>query len=149
MHNFTSVFGERIITMLDFRESCGFRRDTHLARFIRFDRYCAEQFPEISELTCQLVHAWLDKETKTHHNLKGSASAIRGFGKYLAAVGEQAYILMDKLSPGKAKFAPYIFTDSEISKLFVAIDKMPECSDEPFLTEIAPVLLRLIYTCGP
>lgn len=148
MHNFVSAFGEKLNSMLDFRETHGYKRESYLRVLIRFDRYCSEQFYGISELTRQILHSWLDNEAEKFRSYEQSASAVRIFGKYLTAAGEKAYILPDKYSPGRTAFTPYNFTDSELTGLFAAADMLPVCESEPFIHEIAPVLFRLIYTCG-
>ncbi len=99
-------------------------------------------------MTREIVHSWVDSETITPCGLTGAASIIRQFGKYLNAVDEEAYILPDKFAPCKTAFVPYLFTDAELSALFAEIDRLPRHRNEPFLHEIAPVLLRLTYTCG-
>ncbi|MCL2082494.1 MAG: hypothetical protein FWH04_04570 [Oscillospiraceae bacterium] len=43
---------------------------------------------------------------------------------------------------------PYNFTDSEMTALFAAIDKLPENKIEPYLNQIVPTLFRLTYTCN-
>jgi len=67
---------------------------------------------------------------------------------YLCAVGEEAYILPEKYTPLKSRAAAYLFTDTESTVLFSAIDQMPSTKKEPFLNEMAHTLYRLIYTCG-
>lgn len=42
----------------------------------------------------------------------------------------------------------YIFSDSELSSLFSAIDTLPEDKKIPYTRQMLPVLFRLIYTCG-
>ena len=148
MTEFTSGFASKLCAMLDFRESRGYKRETYLRSLIRFDKYCAEHFHESYELTREIVHSWIDNETWAAYGLTGAASTIRQFGKYLNAVNEEAYILPDKFSPSKAAFIPYMFTDAELAALFHAVDCLPPDRNEPFLSEIAPVLLRLTYTCG-
>jgi len=148
MTEFTSGFAKRLDAMLDFRKARGYKRETYFTTLVKFDRYCAEQFPEASDLTCEIVHSWLDNETASLRKLTGAAGAIRQFGKYLNAVGEEAYVLPDKFAPSKTAFVPYIFSDSELTALFTAIDTIPPDKNEPFLNEIIPVLFRLTYTCG-
>jgi integrase len=148
MTDFTSSFAGKLDAMLLFRVAHGYKRETHLARLIRFDKYCANHFPQIHELTREIVHAWLDNESESVIDLAGAAGTIRQFGKYLNATGEDAYVLPDKFTPYKKRSAPYIFTDAEVTALFDAIDKLPDDKNEHFLTEISPVLFRLIYTCG-
>lgn len=148
MSVFNSGFARKLESMLSFREAHGLKRETHLTRLIRFDRHCVNVFSQNTELTREIVHSWLDNESKTIINLNSAAGTIRQFGKYLVAVGEEAYVLPDKFIPSKKNFSPYIFTEAEIEGLFDSLDNLPADKNEPFLTETAPVLLRLIYTCG-
>lgn len=148
MSQFISAFALKLEAMLEFRVAHGYKRETHLRPLIRFDRFAAEHFSNLPTLTQEIVHTWYDYETATAHSLTGVATSIRQFGKYLNAVGEEAYILSEKFAPRKEAFTPYIFTDAEMTALFTAIDTLPTFKSEPFLNEIAPVLFRLTYTCG-
>ena len=146
MYSFESVFAGRLDSMLEFRVARGYKRDTYLNHYIRFDRYCCDKRWENPELTLALVHEWLESDNT--YELAKRATAIRLFGQYLDAVGETAYILPNKYASGGKSHPPYIFTDDEIAALFAAIDKLKPIEAEPYLNEIAPVLFRLTYTCG-
>ena len=148
MSGFTSGFASKFEAMLDYRVARGYKRETYLGSLLKLDMFCAQHFPNARELTREIVHAWTDRETITPPGLTNAARTIRQFGKYLNAIDEEAYILPDKFAPNKTAYVPYIFTDKEISALFTEIDQLPPDKSEPFLHEIAPVLLRLIYTCG-
>ena len=147
MSIFVSVFADKLDASLDFREARGYKRNSQLRVLKKFDIFCAKHFVA-SELTSELVYAWLDTETRESGSLNAAASAIRQFGKYLHAIGEKAYVLPDKYSPSLQACVPYNFTDDELSALFSSIDALPAENNEPFADEIAPVLFRLIYTCG-
>jgi len=148
MSEFISGFAAELDAMLDYREACGFKRNTNLGRFKNFDRYCAAHFSGETKLSGEIVLSWLDAETVSHRSITNSATAIRQFGKYLRATYPDAYVLPDKYAPNITSAAPYIFTDSELSALFAAIDILPPDNNEPFLHEAAPALFRLTYTCG-
>jgi integrase len=148
MSGFSSAFAQKLEAMLDYREACGFKREKHLRNLLRFDAYCCEHAPDASALGHDIVHGWIDSETARGYGILEKATSIRQFGKYLNAVGEEAYILPEKFSHHAKRMAPYIFTDAELSALFAAIDKLPPDAAEPNAAEIAPVLFRLIYTCG-
>jgi len=132
--------------MLKFRVARGYKRDTYLNHYIRFDRYCSGQRYEDAELTLELVHNWLDSEN-TYEPAK-RATAIRLFGQYLDAIGETTYVLPNKYATGGKPKPPRIFTDDEMTALFGAIDELGPTMSEPYLGEITPVLFRLTYTCG-
>ena len=148
MYTFTSVFSSRIEDMLSFRIARGYKKESHLHQLIRFDKYCCAQAYDVPELTAAIAHGWLDSEAESSRDVISKAMSIRQFGKYLCAIGEDAYILPDKYAPSRRAKPPYIFTDDELTALFAAIDKLPPKESEPYLTEIAPVLFRLTYTCG-
>jgi integrase len=146
MNVFISVFAPKLEAMLDYREARGFKRETYLPHLIKFDRYCNDRLCETSDLTSEVVYGWLESESE--RDIYAKATAIRLFGKYLCAVHENAYILPEKVTPQTKSKAPYIFTDDEMTALFSSIDKLKGTRNEPYFSEIAPVLFRLTYTCG-
>jgi len=148
VNRFISNFAMKLDDSIKYRAARGYNSDTHLPCLMKFDRFCAANFQHETQLTQKIVHEWLDAESETVRYITGRAIAIRQFGKYLCAVDEDAYVLPDKYAPSKHAFSPYIFTNKEISALFAAIDELPPSRNEPFFGEIAPVLFRLIYTCG-
>jgi len=148
MNRFASAFADKLDAMLEYRVACGFKKDSHLRNLLKFDAFCFEHFQDASALNHEIVHSWLDNETKLGYGFNGIAGSIRQFGKYLNAIGEDAYVLPEKFGHHVNRLIPYILTDTELSALFASIDKLPTDNAEPFLAEIAPVLFRLIYTCG-
>jgi len=145
----TSVFATKIESFQEFRQTRGFNPDSHILNLMRFDRYCVESRVESDILTPETVHGWLDAEMNEDSRAIGSrASTIRQFGMYLCAVGEDAYAIPEKYNTNQRAYLPYNFTDDEIAALFHAIDRLSEDRREPFLHVIAPVMLRLTYTCG-
>ena len=148
MTEFSSAFGERFSNFLDYRTARGYKRETYLRHFIKFDRWCMENHPAQAELSRELVLDWINDTSVSSYNTAQRVASIRQFARYLCAVGEEAYILPEKYAPLKSRAAAYLFTDTELTALFGAIDQLPSTKKEPFLDEIAPTLYRLIYTCG-
>ena len=148
MSRFTSVFAHKIDAMLAYRTACGFKEETPLLNLLQFDRFCAEHYPEADKLTPEIVWGWLGEETSGSRSFASRSRTIRQFGLYLNAVHEDAYVLPEKLRANIPGFIPHNFTDDELAALFTEIDRLPANPNEPFLTEIAPVLFRLTYTCG-
>jgi integrase len=135
--------------MLLYRVARGFKEGKHLLNLVRFDRFCAEKYPQAEMLTSKIVYAWLDAETKENAwVLPDRATTVRQFGMYLNTVDEETYILPEKFATNRSAFTPFILTDSELALLFTEIDKLQSRKDAPFFNIIAPVLFRLIYTCG-
>ncbi len=145
MSKYVSGIGPYLEKLFDYRHSLGYSGVTHHATLLNFDRFCATNFPETEELTEQMVLMWLSEDSRIVYE---RSVAIRLLGKYMCAIGKDAYILPEKYVSMKHNFAPYIFTDEELRRLFSAIDRIRPTVTEPFIHVIAPVLFRLIYTCG-
>ena len=149
MSRFLSAFAPKLEAFLEFRTARGFKNGSHLANLLRFDKFCAEHHTGDTTLTPEIVYAWIDAETiLSPRMLNDRAGTIRQFGLYLCAVDEEAFVLTGKFCTNRSLNIPFNFTDTELTSLFAAIDKIPAGRGEPFLNEIAPVLFRLTYTCG-
>ena len=148
MTEFLSLFHERITGCLDDRIARGFKRNTYLRHFIKFDRWALTEHPDQAKLSRELVHDWINDDTVSRSEIAQRVATMRQFGRYLCAIGEDAYVLPERYAPIKSRATPYIFTDSEMAALFTSIDLLPPTKKEPFLNEIAPTMFRLIYTCG-
>jgi len=80
---------------------------------------------------------------------KKRISLLREFGKYLNRMGYDAYI-MPNASKGQSikSFAPYIFSDEEMRRIFQASDTLPPLCRYPHYHLVYPVLVRMLYSCG-
>ncbi len=147
MAEYISGFGTEIQAMADFRETVGLNSYESLLK--SFDRFCSEHYPQNRTLVRGMVLDWLAKESEHLNDLRHSATAIRQFGKYLASTGQEAYILPDNFCRRKSAFVPYIFTDAELKSFFYAADALKIVRPQNLNDgAIAPVLFRLLYTCG-
>jgi len=145
MNDYISGIASDIVAMLDYRDALGYSRKSIGAILKNLDRFCADFYPEATVLTKEMVCGWLEEQ---HSNISQKASATRTLGKYMNAIGKDAYVLYEKYAEHSKNQSAYILTDKELSALFQAIDKTKATLAEPFLHEIAPVMFRLIYTCG-
>ena len=146
MKSFISGFAPIIKEYLEFRIAMG-RSDCH-ERYLRFfDRFCYERHPEANTLSREIVLDWISYESsKDRDALSYKASAIRLFAQYAE---NGAYILAPSFALKKSSFTPHIFTVNELTSLFQAMDDItPDHGRDPFVCVTAPVLFRLIYTCG-
>lgn len=146
---FESNFSGNILSMLNFRKSMGLSTETYIQKFKTFDRYCCEYFPIEKELTEKVVLGWLRTDISGVNVLNHRASFIRMFGKYLASIGENAYILPDKFIHPQRQYTPYILLDDELRRLFAVIDGYPQnWRLDPLQPALFSTIFRLIYTCG-
>lgn len=148
MNKFTSRFAEPIESMLAYRVALGLSHKAIESALLRFDRYCVGYYPEAVCLSKEIVFGWIEFQQKHYpKSISSIAMVIRCFARYLAAIGQEAYLLPEGFYPLKSTFSPYIFTDKELSELFFAIDNLPR-KHKSTEAVVAPVLFRLIYTCG-
>ena len=122
MTEFSSAFGERFSNFLDYRTARGYKRETYLRHFIKFDCWCKENHPEQTELSHELILEWINDATISSYNTAQRVASMRQFARYLCAIGEDAYILPEKYTPLKSRAVAYLFTDMELTALFIAID---------------------------
>jgi integrase len=165
MGKFISGLGCAINAMLDYREALGFSRNTHVSNLMNFDNYCAQLHPDETSMSKDMVLGWIHRElNKPRSNINSKTGSVRILAKYFVAIGRDAYVLPDDYASRKTVSSPYIFTDAELEALFDAIDRLPKqdicISQETHKSgsnalnhsnndaTIAPVLFRLIYTCG-
>jgi len=145
MRDFSSGLAPAIAALLDYREALGYARNSHLSNLLKFDAFCAHNYPGVDYLTKDMVVEWLDEQVAGVHP---KTVTIRLLGRYLKAIGKESFIMPRGMSYERKTFAAYIFTDNELRNLFCAADATPPAKSEPFIGAILPVLLRLIYTCG-
>jgi integrase len=149
VNNFESAFAPKLDAFLAFRTARGFKNTSPTANLLRFDKFSAQHYPGDTELTSEIVYAWIDAETiLSPRMLNYRASTIRQFGIYLCAVDEESFVLTEKFCTNKSLNIPFNFTDAELTALFAEIDRLPAGKGEPFLNVIAPTMFRLTYTCG-
>jgi integrase len=146
---FCSNFAPMLNAMLDYRQALGFSRQTYVAYLTSFDRFAAQHYAGEVLLDKQIVLGWIHEQLEEkRQGVAAKATAIRMFGKYLSAIGQQAYILPEGYISQPQDFAPYVFTDGELARLFRAMDLSSDSVLDSTARTVAPVLFRLIYTCG-
>ena len=147
---YISIFADDLEAMLSYRDALGFSKRTYENALLNFDRYVVTHYPDAITLSREIVTGWINGHLeKSWYGISNKATAVRLLGKYLTAIGKEAYILPDEyVTKPKSTFTPYIFTDDELTRLFYAIDRLPKSSSNPLTSKVPPVLFRLIYTCG-
>ena len=103
MTSFKSHFSDKIIEYLDFRKAIGFS-DRQRGYLQSFDDYCAKNYPDVTELTAEIVRGWFFDEIKNERlAYTNKASAIRLFAMFC---GEDAYVLPRDCVPKHPDYVP-------------------------------------------
>jgi hypothetical protein len=90
---FKSGLSASMEKMITYKESLGYSRSTYEPYFRMIDRFCLEHYPHETHLTKELVLEWAQLHPEEHANgLRRRVIAVRELGKFLNAVGTEAYI---------------------------------------------------------
>ena len=128
---------------LSFQVSLGYQRNTYESQLHSFMNYVLQVCPDTEFLSRDVIMNYLEQQVSDVHR---KASTLRLLGRYLQAVGQDAYILPEEMYRTPKADTPYIFSDQELSNLFREIDHLEP--EKGWISSVAPVLFRLIYTCG-
>ena len=146
MYEFSSGFANDILAMIAFREQIGVTTYEYLLSV--FDRFCRKYYPNAAVLTREIILDWLTNEKERHNCVEHNAVAVRQLGKFIAAESKPAYILPNNVLPVRTRSSPQILTNKELQELFIAADHIDYPHPNSYTNVVAPVLFRLLYTCG-
>lgn len=147
--NYKGPFKSHIQNHVELKQAVGYKYDSEIDHFKRFDRFTLEKYPHATSLTKEIVLEWCSKKTyEAQANQCSRASIIRQFGKYLDSIGEKAYVLPKGYYPTERQYVPYIYTNDELISFFAETDKCRYCNQCPYRHLIMPILFRMIYMCG-
>lgn len=147
--SFTSHLGPPMEDFLQYKVALGYSRSSYDKFLVLFDRFCLQAFPEERSLTQPLVMQWVRlRPNETANGVKRRMVAIRELGKYLQALGVEAYVLPQAMIGAYQPFVPYLFSDAELTAFFAAADNLAPHTLSPYRPYIVPVLFRLLYCCG-
>lgn len=148
MKEYVGVFSELLTNFVAFKRSLGFKYETEGDELYRFSKFTNRFQMGEPILTKDLVQAWCAQHpNEQNRNNQRRAYTLRQFALYLNSIGCQAYIVPPDKNTRHYTFIPYIFTHSEIQRIFVNSDRLcpHRYSAIPF---IVPVILRILYGCG-
>lgn len=148
MKAFVGCLAELLTEFVAFKRSLGFKYENEADELYRFSRFSTTLPATEPSLTKELVVAWCAKRPDEGlHNTRRRAYPVRQFGIYLNSLGHDAYIVSPDKNARSYTFMPYIFTSSEISRIFANSDRLfpHRYSTLPL---IMPVIIRMLYSCG-
>lgn len=149
MKNPISKLGPDIIGFLELRESLGYSRKSYEYQLSKIDEYIAEVFPSLDVMTEEIVFGWSRRRSNESQNSRRiRLNVIRAFGKYQKGIGKHAFVLPTDSIDREQPFNPYLFTDEELARFFLAVDSLPPHHLAPYREHIIPVLFRMIYCCA-
>ena len=98
---FESALRQKEEAFIKFKKDFGHVYDSQTYHLLDFDRFCLAEYPEEDSLTEDMVMRWsVIKDTETSNGYISRITTVRQFGKYLAMMGEDAFILPEGLKGG-------------------------------------------------
>lgn len=147
---YTSVLAPWMIAFVREKRGLGCRYVSEAGLLRQLDRQAVQTGLTVVELSRSLVERWIEPEP--HHQpktLELRRHVARQFAKFLVRNELPAYILPERVGKlPETAYAPYIFTRSEIARLFAAVDALPVSRDAPRRHRVTQEVIRLLYGCG-
>ena len=144
---YNSHFAPQIKSMLELRASLGRSNRTLSFNLQSFDRFVCNNYPDADKLTQELAQQWCaDGASATGSGYK--MNVMRGFGKYLASIGINAFVFPASWIPKNRPKLPHIFTDAELWQFFSAADSVSPHFNSPMWEYVIPVVFRIMFACG-
>lgn len=149
IYTFESSFATQIEDFIAQKHVLGFGY-LESSRILRdFDRFCMAYFPEESSLTEEIFLAWATKkDTEGNNTFRNRMMPVREFARYLNRNGDVAYVLPPDITKKDAPYAPYIYTEDEILKIWDAFDHLKPRGGFPVRQFVVPAMVKLLYCCG-
>jgi integrase len=145
-----SVFSPILSGYVEEKRAVGYKFNKGASLLRQFDNLLVRENVTEQILTKEIVQAWTQKrEGESDSTRNGRISIIRGLGLYMVRLKYQAYIYPDKATHvNRHQYVPYIFSESELAKIFTAADMIQPLTASPLRHFILPLLFRMLYGCG-
>ncbi len=148
MSDYEGVFADLLAEFVAFKRSMGFKYASEAYELHRFARLSTTFSLERPTLTDELVDAWSAiGPTAGPRTRSRRIYVLRQFALFLNTMGYEASIPIPERPTRHYTFAPYIFTTSELGRIFTAADRLMPCHRST-LPVAMPIVLRMLYGCG-
>ena len=150
MYKFHSVFAPSINEYLSLKEAVG-EKITSPGNLLRqFDRYCLSIDLQEPRLTSELAENWfLTKAGEKQQTRSHRISALWCYARHFSAEGGEVTWQPNIGYAGRQKrYAPYIYTKSEMNNILAAADAMPKSYGKSRFNVVFPAVIRVLYGCG-
>ena len=146
---FISKFASKLELFVAQKQAVGHPYIGSIKHLHMFDLMCYSQFPSESQLTEKICLAWsVRRDTEGNNSFRNRLMPIRQFARYLNRIGEAAYMISADLVRKGARHVPYIYSESEIAKLWEYFDNLKPLKLHPLRHIEIPTIMRLLYCCG-
>lgn len=148
---YASLLREYITGLVEEKHTLGYSFSYGELALRQFDRFCVEKFPRETTITKEMGLDWATmRSTESGSSPAKRMAPVRELAKYMIRRGLTAYVIpADFVKQSSARYAPHIFTDNELRRIFDAADRLqPPKKQDALQAYVTPVLFRLLYCCG-
>ncbi len=148
-YRFQSKLGNVIQDFITMKNSLGFPYTSSERILKNFDKFVHKQYPDTATLTKDIATNWSQLRSDEHPNwLLRRITPIRQLGKFMTGHGYDAYIIPGHIPAKQIKYSPHIYTSSELTAFFKAINREKAWYASSYKHLIKPILFRLLFCCG-
>ena len=153
-YEYKSVLAPVIESFTEMKRELGFKYVSECKLLRRIDQSALNHRLDDIILSKDFVSEFIKKNPNGKDiNITSRVTVIRELAKYMIAQGYKAYVV-PPLPRGsyRSSFVPYIFTDEELKKIFLAADRFASSPslDNQFYhqRDKYPVIFRILYSTG-
>ena len=146
-----SAVGLDLAAFLEWRRLAGYQFRVQERWLHQFDRYCADHSLSKGDLTAAVFKAFVQgRATESLATRQARTRLLSQWAEYLRDHGmEIEGPVLPRHPVRHPRHEPYIYTRSELRRLFTVIDTWdPPSHSHSNRTVVDPVLFRLLYGCG-
>jgi integrase len=146
---YASAFAGHMAAFVRYKRAQGLAYKTEPTALRAFSRFIAALGLDDTAISQEVVDEWCRKKPNERwSNQRQRATHAAQFLAYLAAHGVAAALPQTAgRRRDKEPFAPYVFTQGEVTRLFAAADQLKARSPS-VMPAMLPVLFRLLYSSG-
>jgi integrase len=153
MSKFKSTLAPLMQAFVSYRKASGRWNEASYEPNLRlFDKYCNKHYPNIVEISQDMVASWCkQRETETNNSCRSRIYPVVSFIRYLRKRGLTTISepTIPRIEP--RTYIPHAFTEEELKNFFAACDSIPVTppKEEGLSRRITvPVFFRLLYSSG-
>ncbi len=148
--NFNSHLKDLLDGYVKEQRAIGYKYIKGASLLKQLDNFIVKNHLTGKKLPKEIVLLWTEKSpNETDSTRSGRISIVRGFARYMTRMGYEAYIYPSKvISMTRYSYVPYIFTEEEMSKIFIVCDNYKISTISPNRHLVLQLLIRILYGCG-
>lgn len=153
MAEFCSAFAPLFQSFIHYQKASDkWNTSAYEPSLIRFDRFCASNYPEDKELTQEMVDSWCrQRENEMNNSCRSRIYVVVSFVRYLRK-RRLALIAPPEVPQGeKRTYIPHAFTTEELGRFFRECDSITpyaQTLEHRSRHITVPVFFRLLYSSG-